>query len=1029
MNPADKPSFWQFGFKFKSKLAKRGAFRPSLGSMESRIVPTFSFQLDLAFDRSVNVTAGRGFITQAMLDLANEAANSLAAKFQDTLSELPLQQYRIPNPTNPNVLTSVTTGVAANRLLVYMAGAPLSGKSESYSYSDFNAENKIFRGQKDDDFAPNVSVISLDNDGTTHWDVDSEIGRAHFKGVITHELIHAMGMLKKQPTWSGQIKNGLFIGNEVKNLFPAGLPVEPGLNPVHFAAETASLMTAQGAGDDIADVTAIDVAVLKDLGWEPVANQFSRLTAQPILFTGEKPILDFETKVDLEKLGGRALYRFEALNGFQYEFNTSFLNSVADPNVDTYLRLFDSKGAELASNDDDTASASFSRLAYHMEKGGTYYIGVSLFSNKNYFLSDSKRGSKTDVGKFTLSGKMTDPFDIGGSIASAKILSDKSFDSGPYESVQSLSSQYDVDMYKIQLAPYETITATTSFTGTAGERKVDSYLRLFCGEGREILRSDDGGGDNYARLSFTTKTGGDYFIGVSSTLNRGYSPNGLGEKNGRFGGDYLLSLNRQMALPIVQTDPNVPTGTHYLDVSYLSAVSIWFVIQNDQGHSILKPQKWGQWDPSATWLDINTGDFNGDGLIDRIGRTSTGQWWMAKNLGSSFQSVYLGSWNESLGYQDVLVGNFYDESQNGPKIMDLAARDAPGTWFVFPLDSGGISESKKRTFATVTSGGEWKNVTALDYDSNGYADVIGRDVNGSWKLLKNNGSSFSQVIVGHWNKKVDWRDVKFADFSGDGLVDIAGREANGQWWISTNIQGDEFTSSPAWKWNEAAGWRDVMLGDFVGDSRLDIIGRTAKGEWWVAPAGDAKLSILPVSSRANANPLASRKLGKWKEAGQWTSTVLVGNFIGGGKADLVGLTKDGEWWVSQNTGTGLVSSSFFADKKLATPVPVHSAAAGFFVTATLESAGQFSQGGLPPVFNSLRSEVDRSNAIDQALTDWSQLGALSETGTAKNEDKANGFWPVPSLKLRKILKDPKSSGGDSLFNHEGNEDAEILAFK
>jgi len=804
-----------------------------------------------------------------------------------------------------------------------------------------------------------------------------------FPGSVYHELVHAMGVLTKQPTWASKIEDGAFKGDEVTKLFPAGLAVEPGLNPVHFAAGSNSLMTPQGAGDDITDVTSADMALLKDLGWEPVTENLSLATAQPILSAGESANADIVQGLDFSKIGGYANYRFEALTGFQYEFSTE-IATPSMPKVDTFLRLFDSQGNQLAINDDAVEPGSFSALTYRPTKGGTYYIGLSLFSTKNYILSPSKlRGDPSEgAGIVTFHVKATDPLDIGGSTASASALPASFFVGGSFKTSQSLSNKGDVDVYKVTLDAFESVIISTGFSPISGGRKVDTYLRLFNNQGREVLNSDDGGGGNYAKLNFTSKTGGVYYFAVSSTLNRDYSIGSASVEQSRFGGDYMLFVTRTPTFPVLQDDTKEAPGTHYLEVNYRAIDGTWFVLPNTQGHVPLAPQKWGNWDQFTGWLDESTGDYNGDETIDRIGRTPTGQWWLAKNLGNSFETVYLGSWNESLGYQDVQFGNFLNAVGQTSPVSDIAARDKTGTWYIFPLDSGVISEGAKLDFATVNPATSWENVTSLDYDHDGRLDILGRDKTGAWLLLENAGSHFDQKIIGQWNEKANWRDVKVFDFSGDGLIDIAGREANGQWWVSANAQEGQFSSYAAWKWNESAGWRDVMLGDFAGDSRLDIIGRTSRGEWWVAPTTGNYSFLDPKTNKIIKNPFASKKLGNWNERAGWT-TVLVGKFIGGGKADLVGLTKSGQWWISENKGTKLASSEFFPDKTFTIPAPVRGATAGFYITGALESGGHFNQAGLPLGGGAPIDSADDLRLIDQMFSDSILLGHLVGPASAR----------------------------------------------
>src|SRR5205823_5523662 len=57
-------------------------------------------------------------------------------------------------------------------------------------------------------------------------------------------------------------------------------------------------------------------------------------------------------------------------------------------NLDTYLRVFNSAGTQLAANNDGAApgetASKFSYLSYRFATAGTYYVGVSLNPNKSY---------------------------------------------------------------------------------------------------------------------------------------------------------------------------------------------------------------------------------------------------------------------------------------------------------------------------------------------------------------------------------------------------------------------------------------------------------------------------------------------------------------------------------------------------------------------------------------------------------------------------------------------------------------------
>ena len=70
---------------------------------------------------------------------------------------------------------------------------------------------------------------------------------------------------------------------------------------------------------------------------------------------------------------------------------------------------------------------------------------------------------------------------------------------------------------------------------------------------------------------------------------------------------------------------------------FLQAGQWWVAASN--GTDAFTSSVWGTWDPSFTWADVQTGDFNGDGRTDLAGRVvGGGAWAVALSTGTSFNS-------------------------------------------------------------------------------------------------------------------------------------------------------------------------------------------------------------------------------------------------------------------------------------------------------------------------------------------------------------------------------------------------------
>src|SRR5262249_29508554 len=86
-----------------------------------------------------------------------------------------------------------------------------------------------------------------------------------------------------------------------------------------------------------------------------------------------------------------------------------------------------------------------------------------------------------------------------------------------------------------------------------------------------------------------------------------------------------------------------------------------------------KPWGTSTW-PSA-WINVRSGDFNGDGLTDIAGwDPATGNWQVSLSTGTGFAPPQVwGNWDKTVAWTDILVGDF-----NGDGQADVAGRNSNG---------------------------------------------------------------------------------------------------------------------------------------------------------------------------------------------------------------------------------------------------------------------------------------------------------------------------------------------------------------
>ena len=131
--------------------------------------------------------------------------------------------------------------------------------------------------------------------------------------------------------------------------------------------------------------------------------------------------------------------------------------------------------------------------------------------------------------------------------------------------------------------------------------------------------------------------------------------------------------------------------------------------------------------PYVVYLDNVTftrADYEMVNKADLVGRTPSGDWWVAKSTGTSFVNQLLGHLGSPITWQDVQVA---------------------------------------------------------DVNGDGRADIVGRTNTGDWWVAKANdtGTGFVNQLWGFWSP-VTWLDVHVADVTGDGRADIVGRTEVGR---------------------------------------------------------------------------------------------------------------------------------------------------------------------------------------------------------------------------------------------------------
>jgi subtilisin family serine protease len=210
--------------------------------------------------------------------------------------------------------------------------------------------------------------------------------------------------------------------------------------------------------------------------------------------------------------------------------------------LDSYVRVFDAAGAQLASNDNGAAAGEVlgtdSYVEYAFGSAGTYYVSVSGSVNRAFSAALGTGDIIGSTGGYTLNlvnrvvgSDADDQLGEATPLALGKTASD------------AIGSK-DVDLYAVTAAAGQRLAFDVDrATGSS----LDSYLRLFDANGRQLAVNDNGAapGEALSPASYVEVTfdkAGTYFVGVSASPNKAYSPvSGTTDLSGR-GGTYTLTV-------------------------------------------------------------------------------------------------------------------------------------------------------------------------------------------------------------------------------------------------------------------------------------------------------------------------------------------------------------------------------------------------------------------------------------------------------------------------------------------------------
>lgn len=141
------------------------------------------------------------------------------------------------------------------------------------------------------------------------------------------------------------------------------------------------------------------------------------------------------------------------------------------------------------------------------------------------------------------------------------------------------------------------------------------------------------------------------------------------------------------------------------------------------------------------------GDYNADGRDDvAVRNPNNGSWRVLASTGTSFTDLKFGNWDPTTTWSNARSGDF-----NGDGRTDLVGQRADGTWFV-STSTGSAFTTAAWALLPIS-----QFATVGDFNADGLDDVAVRNqANGSWRVLASTGSAFASTKFGSWPTSKAW---------------------------------------------------------------------------------------------------------------------------------------------------------------------------------------------------------------------------------------------------------------------------------